>query len=277
LARRIAERLGHVPGVAAVVLGGSRGRGWAHPDSDFDLGLYYHPANPIDLKALQGLAVELDDGYRDRTVTPPGEWGRWVNGGAWLTIEGKHVDWLYRDIEQVTGVIADCREGRISADYYLGHPHAFHSYIYLGEVATCRPLYDPGNVVAAMKALATPYPMALKDAIVGRYLYDARFMLEVSRSPARRGDVFASTGFFFRVVAALVQVLFALNGEYFLNEKGAIERIEQFELRPQRFPGSVRKVLGRPGSTPGQLEVNVAALDRAVTSVEALARRERRR
>jgi hypothetical protein len=39
----------------------------------------------------------------------------------------------------------------------------------------------------------------------------------------------------------------------------------------------VRKVLGRPGSTPGQLEVNVAALDRAVTSVEALARRERRR
>jgi len=118
----------------------------------------------VDLEALQRLASELDDEQRPATVTRPGEWGAWVNGDAWLRIEGEHVDWLYRDIARVSEVIADCREGRITADYYLGHPHAFHSYIYAGEVATCGPLHDPGNVLGALRALVTPYPRALKCA-----------------------------------------------------------------------------------------------------------------
>ncbi|RVX41729.1 nucleotidyltransferase-like protein [Nonomuraea polychroma] len=37
----VAARLAGVPGVAAVVLGGSRARGTHRPDSDIDLGLYY--------------------------------------------------------------------------------------------------------------------------------------------------------------------------------------------------------------------------------------------
>lgn len=34
-------RLGALPGIRAVVLGGSRARGTHRPDSDWDLGLYY--------------------------------------------------------------------------------------------------------------------------------------------------------------------------------------------------------------------------------------------
>ena len=45
-AEDIAGRLGEVPGVAAVALGGSWARGEARPDSDVDLGLYYSPDVP---------------------------------------------------------------------------------------------------------------------------------------------------------------------------------------------------------------------------------------
>lgn len=273
IAQRIAESLASVQGVSAVVLGGSQARGTARPDSDIDIGIYYHPAQPLDIAGLQVLAIELDDQHRPGTVTEPGEWGPWVNGGAWLTVGGRRVDLLYRDIERVTSVIQDCRDGRITADYYLGHPHAFHNFMYLGEIATCVPLHDPGNIVSALKALVTPYPPRMKDAIIGRYLYEARFMLEVSRSPVRREDVFAASGFFFRVVAALVQVLYALNEEWFLNEKGALERIQEMEFRPARFVTTARRVLARPGSTGPQLEASLVALERIVSSVERLVRR----
>ena len=45
-AQTIADRLGQIDGVVAVVLGGSRARGTASPDSDIDLGIYYQPDQP---------------------------------------------------------------------------------------------------------------------------------------------------------------------------------------------------------------------------------------
>jgi len=35
------------------------------------------------------------------TVTAPGEWGPWVDGGGWLTVDGAAVDWIYRDLDRV--------------------------------------------------------------------------------------------------------------------------------------------------------------------------------
>ena len=44
------NHVAQIPGVAAIVIGGSHARGTARSDSDVDVGLYYHAANlfPID-------------------------------------------------------------------------------------------------------------------------------------------------------------------------------------------------------------------------------------
>lgn len=81
---RIAHRLQEADGVVAVALGGSGARGTHRPDSDVDLGLYYRA--PLDTEALRRLAAELSGDTVE--VTEPGGWGPWVNGGAWLTVEG---------------------------------------------------------------------------------------------------------------------------------------------------------------------------------------------
>ena len=75
----LVERVARVPGVVAVSLGGSRARGAAHARSDWDFGLYYRGS--IDTDAIRAL------GYPG-TVVEPGEWGRIVNGGAWLAPPG---------------------------------------------------------------------------------------------------------------------------------------------------------------------------------------------
>jgi len=270
LAEQIAARLAEVRGVAAVVLGGSRARGEADLESDIDLGLYYFPDRPIDLDALGALARELDDRHTDGLVTAPGEWGPWVNGGAWLKVAGQRVDWIYRDIGRVADVIEGCRAGRVTCDYSLGHPHGFHNHIYLGEVYHCRPLHDPAHAIAAMKALTAAYPPLMREAIIVTYLYDARFMVDLARKPVLRGDTFQVAGCLFRVAAALVQVLFALNERYFVNEKGAVAATRTFSLVPPRFAATVESALGRRGTSPAQLSASLERLERLTAEVAAL-------
>ena len=58
---RFVEALRSVPGLAALVLGGSRSRGAAGPASDHDLGLYYEPEAPLDIEALRSAVAPLAD------------------------------------------------------------------------------------------------------------------------------------------------------------------------------------------------------------------------
>jgi predicted nucleotidyltransferase len=271
LAARVAERLARLDGVAAVVLGGSRARGAAEPDSDVDLGVYYRPERAPRIEDLRALARELDDRRAEAEVADYGAWGPWVNGGAWLAIDGIQVDWLWRDLATVERVIGDCLAGRVTCDYYLGHPHGFHNHVYAAEVATCRPLVDGAHALGALRARLTPYPAALRDALVAKYLYDASFMLTLARKPARRGDVFHVAGCLFRGAAALVQVLFALNQRWFLNEKGALAQTRAFSRRPERFDERAAAVLARPGAAPHQLARSVGELERLVAETRALA------
>src|SRR5688572_12600737 len=76
----LAGRIVGVPGVVAVVLGGSRARGTHRPDSDYDLGLYYERGK-LDVAALDRLACEVGQpatvGGLRTGVTAPGGWGPW--------------------------------------------------------------------------------------------------------------------------------------------------------------------------------------------------------
>ena len=267
LARRIAQRLGEIRGVAGVVLGGSRARGVARPDSDIDLGIYYRPAEPIDIPALQALAGELGRG----DVTQTGEWGPWVNGGGWLDIDSTNVDWLYRDLELLERVLADTRAGKFTSHYYLGLTHAYHSYNYIGDLVTCVPLHDPTGVLARLQAEALPYPQPLKHEIVRRFLYDARFTLENARKPAARGDALLVTGGLFRIVACLVQVVFALNETYFAGEKGAVALAATMSASPPAFRTRAEAILAL---APRDAGAAIRTAERLIVEVETLAREQ---
>jgi predicted nucleotidyltransferase len=231
----VVERLQSIEGVASVALGGSRARGNHTHKSDVDLGIYYQPENPIDVIALNQLACELDDNHRPNLITPIGGWGKWINGGGWLKIENIPVDFLYRDVVQVNRVIDDCRLGKITIDYQPGHPHGFVSSIYMGEVAISLPLTDSHGVLAALKAKTQAYPTELKQATIDTFAWEISFSLVVGKKSIARGDVAYAAGCCFRSIACMNQVLFALNHEYLLNEKGAVAIANNFALCPQKY------------------------------------------
>jgi Nucleotidyltransferase domain len=145
------ERLRLVPGLVAIVVGGSRARGTADSASDTDLGLYYHAHSPLDVAALDLIAAECDDRKSSGLVTGIGEWGPWINGGGWLQLDRRPVDLLYRETAKVEMVIDRAIEGEIEIVYQPGHPFGFLSSIYVAEVALCQPLCDPDRWVAKVK------------------------------------------------------------------------------------------------------------------------------
>ncbi len=230
-AERVADdlvaRLATVPGITAVVLGGSRARGSALPDSDLDLGLLYRDATPIDLAALQTIIEEVNDTL-DVVPTPIGGWGPWVNGGAWLHIDGHPVDLLYRSIDRYDATIENAERGFAEHDYLQQPPYGFQSTIYLGEIDTCAPLHDPTDVVAILKSRVRPYPAVLRANLVAGYHWGATFTLQNAIKPAGRGDVYASVGCMSRAAAFLVQTLLAHAELYPVSDKGALDQLARF-------------------------------------------------
>lgn len=216
---RIAERLARVPGVVAVGLGGSRASGRARPDSDWDFGLYYRGS--IDTDAVRAL------GYPG-TVVEPGDWGRLVNGGAWLTVDGVRVDLLYRNLDEVEHWWAEAREGRYVRDHVEGYVAGMASYVLVGELALNRVLVGQ-----------LPHPGfsdALRASASHNWRGSADLSLNVAGSVAGAGDVISCAGLLAKAAIASAQAVLAGRGEWALNEKGIVERAASLRQRPS-LPG----------------------------------------
>lgn len=236
LLARLVSPLAGVPGIKAIVLGGSRARGIAQDGSDYDIGLYFSPAEPLDTARLSEVVRKVVDEPDKAEVTALGGWGPWIVGGAWLRIDGRKVDLLYRDLEAVARIIEACRSGEISMNYQAGHPHGFCSAIWMGEIALCRPLHDPDGTIAALKAKTAPYPRPLREALIRRFQWEILFSIENAELAVSRGEQTHIAGCAYRALACIGQVLFALNERYLINEKGALQEAATFPLTIADFP-----------------------------------------
>ena len=248
----LATRLGAIRGVKAVVLGGSHARGRALPGSDIDLGILYSDSDPFSIASIRELVSGLNDTPAP-VITGFYEWGAWVNGGAWLTIGGQRVDFLYRCLEHVQRVITEAESGRYEVDYAQQPPFGFFSGTYLGEAAVCIPLFDPDGSVEKLKRQVEDYPEPLRRSLVRDQLWGAEFGLAAfARKFAVREDIYGTTACLTRAVNQMVLALFALNQRYLINDKTALAETAGFEFVPQEFGPRVQAVFAAMGcSVPG--------------------------
>ncbi|WP_309484183.1 nucleotidyltransferase domain-containing protein [Streptomyces himalayensis] len=259
----ITDRLTDVSGVVGVCLGGSRARGAHRPDSDYDLGLYYRP--PLDTDALRVIAAELTGESVD--VTEPGGWGPWVDGGAWLTVDGHHVDWIYRDLDRVHRIWQQCQAGQFEIGVQPGHPLGVYSHAYVGEVALGRILADPSGELEALHRQTRSYPQPLREALIANARWEAPFILAGARKGAARGDAFYVAGCLFRAVGVLVQALHAHDRCWVLNEKGAVQAAGQLAVAPAGFAQRAHALFSALGTTPDTLAAALDDADKLATEV----------
>jgi hypothetical protein len=240
-ARLVAERAAAVPGVVAVGLGGSRAQGLHRPDSDWDFGLYYRGRlDPDDVRAL---------GWPG-TVFAPGEWGGGVmNGGAWLTVEGRRVDLHYRDLDEVEHHLAEAEQGRFKVERLPFYLAGIPTYVVVGELAVARVLVGE---------LPRPrFPPALRRRAARFWAEAARLTLDYTEAVyAAGGDALGCAGGLARAVVEAAHGRLAARGVWALNEKRIVEHAGLDGITP-RF--------ARLGGTP-------SALHRAVRDVRTMLR-----
>ncbi|HEX2415233.1 MAG TPA: nucleotidyltransferase domain-containing protein [Thermoleophilaceae bacterium] len=245
----LAGEVAALPGVVAVVLGGSRATGTHRPDSDWDLGVYYRggrrPLEPADVRRL-GHA-----GY----VSELGEWGPIVNGGAWLTIDDTPVDILFRDLDTVESWMREAEEGRFEVLSQNGHLVGAPTYLPVGELAISRPI--AGELPSPR--FAEPLAVTATRRWEGR----AAVALMFADSHAAAGDAVCCAGMLAGAVLCTAHARVAARREWVLNEKRLVQRAGLDELQG---------VLARPGNTRAELAAAVAAVG-AGLDIEPLAAR----
>jgi predicted nucleotidyltransferase len=210
---QLVEQLAGIPGVVAVSLGGSRATGTHADNSDWDFGLYYRDS--IDVSSIRSL------GYAG-TVVEPGEWGRLVNGGAWLTVDGVRVDLLYRDLDVVAHWTAEAEAGRFERDHVEGYVAGMATYVLAGELALCRVLHGE---------LPRPvFPEALRVSAPPRWFGSALFSLDNAMAFLAHGDRPGAVGLAIKGIIAASQGIIARRAEWALNEKRIIDRAGLAEI-----------------------------------------------
>jgi hypothetical protein len=229
----LAARLAAVPGVVAVTLGGSRATNTAVEGSDWDFGLYYRGRlDPAHIVAL---------GWPGR-VFAPGEWGRIVNGGAWLNINGTKVDLIYRDLDEVLHWTAAAKDGQFEIHREIGYVAGIATYVLAGELALGRVLSGD---------LPRPgFPPKLRENAPVAWFRLAAGALHFADVHARRQDRVACLANLCQAVLAAAQSRMAAAGEWVLNEKRLIERAGL---------GGVQDLLGQPERGLGTLVSDVRA------------------
>jgi hypothetical protein len=248
----IGERLGSLPGVVAVTLGGSRAEGTNRPESDWDFSLYYRGGfEPQSLR---------DVGWPG-TV---GELGSWssapytvFNGGAWLEIDGRASDVHYRDLDVVDRVITEAGEGRFTTEPLWFHVAGLPSYLVLAELATKRVLV--GDLPDVKE-----YPPKLRERAPDVWWAQAEAEFDYARRyHAAAGRLTQCVGLTARASTCAAHALIAARGIWVTNEKQLFVRAEL---------GGIDRMLAT--ATPDPVELT-KLVDEVHTACESALRRTR--
>lgn len=205
--RHLAADLIRIPGVVAVTLGGSRAAGTATAVSDWDFGLYYR--EHLDTDAVRRL------GWNGR-VFEPGDWGRIVNGGAWLEVDGEKVDLIYRDLDEVTRWTSEADLGRFEIHREVGYVAGIATYVLAGELAL--------NEVLEGDLPRPLFPDALRQTAPVMWNRLAGGAIHFARLHLARSDFTAMSANLGQAVLAAAQARLAADGQWALNEKGIVDR-----------------------------------------------------
>ncbi|GAA2807370.1 nucleotidyltransferase domain-containing protein [Saccharopolyspora taberi] len=205
----MADTLAGLPAVRAVALGGSRATGANDPDSDWDFAIYYRGRfDPQDLRAV-GWPGE---------ISPIGGWGGGVfNGGAWLEVDGRHIDVHYRDLDDVEHQLAEARAGRFHIEGLIFHLAGIPSYLVVAELAI--------NQVLRGELERPEFPDALRKTAPERWWGAAQLTLGYARhAHAERGHLAETAGAIGTAACQAAHAALADRGEWVTNEKRLLDR-----------------------------------------------------
>ena len=124
-----------------------------------------------------------------------------------------------------------------------------------------------------LKKRVERYPERIALALIETYSWQAYTALGAGEKSVARVESAYVAGCFFECAYCLIQVLFALNRRFFVNEKGALEEVMAFDRVPVGFAQTVHEVLSQPGASAQALQQSWNRMHAFAAEVGKLVRR----
>lgn len=209
--RALAEALLHIPGVRAVLLGGSRATGAADAASDTDL--YALRSGPL-----------ADAEVRARFLAPLADGGVVVHEDTWgvedrIHVDGRLVEVMHFDLEEFS----------VDAAYDPGLDPNGYTTAFLHTLVRGVPLADPHGVLADLRTRLATYPEATARRILARTATELAGYLDQLNKARDRSDWASVVHRRAAFQAAWFDALFAINRAYHPGEKRLLDHADRLD------------------------------------------------
>lgn len=255
----VVNAVSKVPGVVSIALGGSRSLGFATPNSDFDIAVFERLKDDIKPADLRTATESIAEGKVKMTSDL---------ALAEFSVQGRNVELFFRRTTTIAKEIEDAKAGKFRRWQHVLHPYGFLSTVQIGFATYARPLWDPEGDLATLVNAATPYPEALREQMLKTFKAEAALALIHAGKVKHPDELPYLAALYSRAVFCWSLLLFAINRQYPVIDKGAQRLIMSFPVHPEHFHGRTIKLFR--DSAAGNLEqarIDAAALHKEVISL----------
>jgi len=234
-----------VDGKYAIALAGSYAKGIADKNSDIDFFMFIEKAKSYE----ERLAIVRE--FADKNM--PFYVSKGFDDGAW----GGSMDFFYKGIpvettvrftENVDKIIADCLEGKFEILPALWTTNGYYTYIYLSEIDFITPIEDNFGIIDGYKNQLESYPKKLQASILKEFFARSNMWIDSFhyKSAIKREDILFTAGIVKNTVYDMVQIIFALNEEYFTGDKKLEYQLSRLEYCPHKLLDNLEFLMYAP-------------------------------
>ena len=217
----------------AVAVGGAHAKGGADTGSDLDFHIILE--NPkIHAEIVSILTPAADDG--SLFVSEDFE-GAPYGGVIEFRYKGTPVEITVQTLAFVERRVEACLEGKFEIIPQTWTSNGYYTFMTLSELDYIMPIFDPDGMIAGFKEKVREYPEKLGKAIIGRFYSRVSTWLENFHydSAIDRGDILFTAPIVLHTMLDMVQVIYALNRQYFRGDKKLIAGLSELEYCPVAF------------------------------------------
>ena len=216
-------------GQGAVALAGSRGKGRADAQSDYDFRVYAHS-------------------YRGPDIRTTAQWQRFEDARRHWEGRGYRMDGVW--MRSYAGVQQDLAAWISGVPVPKSFEWTIWGYHLPTDLANQQVLFDPEGLLAGWKVELACYPEALRDAmlrhyraILGYWATDYHYQSKVDRL-----DLVFLVGLSGKLANAILQVVFAFNRVYYPGDGWNLPMAAELERLPPDFVARMTRMLDPGGS-----------------------------
>lgn len=255
-----------VNGECALALAGAHAKGVADKSSDIDIFLFTdHPKSFEERERI--LREAADPGtspWISATLDYP--WG----GSMDFSYEGTPVEVVVRTFQLMDKRLKECLNGQFEIIPQTWTSNGYYTFTYLSELSFIKPIWDPKGLLQRYQDYIKPYPSKLKASIMDCFFDRANTWINNFhyQSAIKRLDILFTGPIVLHTVLDMIQVIFAINEEYFPGDKKLEAALTKLSYCPQELLDNM-EVLLCASRNQDQLQTQCDILRRVMKDIEA--------